>query len=181
MHALRAITFFIILGVTVSQRLLPPRRYDELGLDDDSYVKGEDDDDDNYNTTTAMTTTTTPSTTTQPTTTQTTTTLTTTNENNNNTKNTNKFIKRVAAAIKQEIKTQWTQGEIGGLISGLISIVAFLVFFIYSVVKYVQSQDQLTFAGLRTFMLGLCLEHVFRIRPRQHEAAAPGRLAIQAA
>ena len=178
MHTLRAFIFFIILGVTVSQRLLPARQYDELGLDDDSYVKGEEDDDENYNTTTAMTTTTTPSTTTQTTTTLTTT---TTNENNNNTKNTNKFIKRVAAAIKEEIKTQWTQGEIGGLISGLISIVAFLIFFIYSVVMYVRSQDQLTFAGLRTFMLGLCLEHVFRIRPRQNEAAAPGRLAIQAA
>ena len=86
MHALRAFTFFIILGVTVSQRLLPPRRYDELGLDDDSYIKGEDDDDDNYNTTTAMTTTTTPSTTTQPTTTLTTT---TTNENNNTRTRTN--------------------------------------------------------------------------------------------
>ena len=177
MHALCAFTFFIILGITVLQRLLSPRRYNELGLDDDSYIKGEDDDDDNYNTTTAITTTTTLSTTTQTTTTRTT----TTNENNNNTKNTNKFIKRVAAAIKEEIKTQWTQGEIGGLISGLISIVAFLIFFIYSVVKYVQSQDQLTFAGLRTFMLGLCLELVFRIRPHQDEAAAPGRLAIQAA
>ena len=87
MHVLCAFSFFIILGVAVSQRLLPPRRYDELGLDDLSYIKGEDDDNyDNYNTTTAITTTTTPSTTTQTTMTWTTT---TTNENNNTRTRTN--------------------------------------------------------------------------------------------
>ena len=86
----------------------------------------------------------------------------------------------MAAEVKKKLQEELSDAEIGGIISGVATFIAASIFFIYSTVKYVKSQDHLTFRGLANFMAGLCLEFLFRIRRQDQEAARPNQLAIMA-
>ena len=84
---------------------------------------------------------------------------------NNNTIKKDKFIKRVAQAIKEEIVDEWTTGEVSGLVSGVLSVAAFLIWLTYSIVTYVRNQEEVTCSGLFGHILGLAFEHLTRMRP----------------
>ena len=152
------------------QRVPSPKELEESGLDPDAFDRDVPTD-----IPTDIPTTTT-STTTSMTTTLTTTLTTTTLTANKTT--TNKFIKRVAQAIKEEIVDEWTPGEISGLASGVVSIVAFLIWLTYTIVTYVRNEEDVTFCGLMGHLLGLAFEHFTRVRPQDINQARLGRAVL---
>ena len=81
---------------------------------------------------------------------------------------TNKFIKRVAQAIKEEIVDEWTSGEITSLSTGVLSVTAFLIWMIYSTVIYIKKEEDWNFRGLVGHLFGLVVEYVTRIRPQNN-------------
>ena len=90
----------------------------------------------------------------------------------------NKFIKRVAEAIKEEIVDEWTSGEISGLASGLLSLVAFLIWLTYNIVAYLRNEEDPTFCGLLGHLLGLAFEHFTRVRPQNLNQARLNRAVL---
>ena len=148
--------FFIISILIIDanpQRLMDPRKIDELGLDDNAYdnpTNGPTDQPTTQTTTTTIITTTTTMTTTMTTTA-------------NKTANNDKLVKRIAKAIKKEVDA-FSAGEIAGVTSGTFSVVAFLVWLAYHAHDYITTTEGWTFDGLRRFIFRLFWIYMTRLR-----------------
>ena len=160
--------FIIIISISLvgMQRVPPPNILDQNGLDPNAFLIEEL----TTTSTSAPSTATTASNTTTTASTTITTTMTTTTKTKGRKNNSTEFISRVAKAIKKEIEVEWTDGQIGGLASGVVSLAAFLMWLTYNIVSYVRNNEDWSFRDLAGHIFGLVVEHVTRIRPRDNHA-----------